>query len=308
MVAVIIPTYNRCSTLERCLASLERQSVAALEVVVVDDGSTDETQELVSRLATASQLNIRYLRQANCGCAAARNAGLRESRSELFLFLDSDDALEPQAIAGLLAELDRSGADFVYAPAVEVYPDGAEKLNRPVAAARPEHFAVEHFLDPNVRNGAVMFRRRLLDRVGPVDESMRYNEDSDFVQRYALLGTAAYCGLPAVRHYHHAGNKSGNRVRIYEALLDSGERILEGNPEFRHRLGDRALARLAEIRRLLLESLILAGDFDKAGTLASTLTRLPIADHLALAWRSRMPVVVERSLRRAFGALLARIP
>ncbi len=308
MVAVIIPTYNRCSTLERCLNSLEQQTFADLEVVVVDDGSTDDTGALVARLAGSSRLDLRYVRQPNRGCAAARNTGLRESCSELFLFLDSDDALEPQAIASLAAELDRSGADYVYSPAIEVYPDGMVAPNSPVAAGRPEDFAVEHFLDPNVRNGAVMFRRQLLDRVGWVNESMRYNEDSDFVQRYSLIGRAAYCDVPTVRHYHHAGNKSANRVRIYGALLDSCERILADNPGFLGRLGHRADARLDEIRRLSLESLILAGDFAAAATLAPKVDDLPWPDRLALAWRLRMPVVVAQAVRSSLAAVRRRMP
>jgi glycosyltransferase involved in cell wall biosynthesis len=308
MVAVIIPTYNRYSTLERCLNSLEQQTFADLEVVVVDDGSTDDTGELVARLAESSRLDLRYIRQPNRGCAAARNTGLRESRSELFLFLDSDDALEPQAVASLVMELDRSSADFVYSPAIEAYPDGAVKLNSPVAAGHPELFAVEHFISPNVRNGAVMFRRRLLDRVGWVNESMRYNEDSDFVQRYSLLGIAAYSSTPTVRHYHHADNKSANRVRIYDALLESCERVLADNPKFLDRLGRRADARLDEIRRLSLESLILARDFAAAATLAPKVNNMPWPHRLALAWRIGMPVVVAQAIRCRFAPMGKRIP
>jgi glycosyltransferase involved in cell wall biosynthesis len=308
MVSVIIPTYNRAATLERCLGSLEQQTFPAIEIIVVDDGSTDDTPALVARLANSLRLNLRYFHQPNRGCAAARNTGLRESRTELLLFLDSDDALEPQAIAGLVMELNRSGADFVYSPAIEVYPDGAEKLNNPVAAGHPEHFAVEHFLNPNVRNGAVMFRRRLLDRVGLVDESMRYNEDSDFVQRYALLGIAAYSSAPTVRHHHHAGNKSGNRVRIYEALLASCERILAANPDFCARLGERAAVRLNEVRRLLLESLILSGDFAAAAALAPRVNPLPWEHRRAIDWEMRAPVLLAQALRRGLAALQSRLP
>lgn len=308
MVAVIIPTYNRLATLDRCLGSLEQQTFPGIEVIVVDDGSTDDTPALLDRLAGSSRQNLRYIRQPNRGCAAARNTGLRQSHSDLFLFLDSDDALEPEAIASLATELDRTGADFVYSPAIEVYPNGARKLNAPVAAGSPERFAVEHFLDPNVRNGAVMFHRRLLDSVGLVDESMRYNEDSDFVQRYSLQGLAAYSRVPAVRHYHHTGNKSGNRVRIYEALLGSCERILAANPDFRARLGERAVARLDEVRRLLLESLILSGDFAGAADLAPRVKNLPLAHRHAIAWRVRAPVLVAQALRRGLAALQRRIP
>lgn len=307
MVAVIIPTYNRYSTLERCLGSIERQTFRAIEIVVVDDGSTDGTPDLISRLSNASQLDLRYVRQSNRGCAAARNTGLRESRSDRFLFLDSDDALEPAAITSLVTEMDRSGADFVYSPAIEIYPGGETKLNNPVAAGHPDSFAVEHFLDHNVRNGAVMFKRRLLSKVGLVDETMRYNEDSDFVQRYSLHGVASYSSVPTVRHYHHSGNKSGNRVRIYQALLESCERVLAANPEFRDRLGERGAERLDDIRRLLLESLIVAGDFASAAVVVPNIKKLPLAHRLALGWATDKPLIVDRVLRRGLAGLLRRL-
>lgn len=307
MIAVIIPTYNRRSTLERCLGSIEQQSYSAIEVIVVDDGSTDDTAEFIATLAKTSRMEFHYFHQPNSGCAAARNMGLRESRSDRFLFLDSDDALEPEAVESLAREMDRSGADFVYSPAIEVYPNGETRFNYPVAAGRPASFSTEHFLDPNVRNGAVMFHRRLLGKVGLVNDTMRYNEDSDFVQRYSLHGVAAYSDVPTVRHYHHAGNKSGNRVRIYEALLQSCEGILAANPEFRVRLGSQAAARLDEIRRLLLESLILTGDFSGAALVASNLQKLSLAHRLALAWHLKKLIVADRALRYGIGSLLKRM-
>lgn len=307
MVAVIIPTYNRATTLQRCLDSIERQTYPEIEIVVVDDGSTDGTNELIAGLAATSRHQLRYVHQANSGCAAARNTGLRTSTSDRFLFLDSDDELEPNAIANLVAELDRSQADFVYSPAIEVYQDGSTQLNIPVAANHPERFDIEHFMDPNVRNGAVMFRRQLLDTVGFVNETTRYNEDSDFVQRCALHGTAAYSMAPTVRHFHHPGNKSGNRVKIYEAMLASCERVLENHPEFRSRVGHRAMERLDEIRRLLLDSLISSADFEAAARLAPQVKQLSLAHRLALPLR--MPVIVkfDRALRNAVTAIHRKI-
>jgi glycosyltransferase involved in cell wall biosynthesis len=306
-VAVIVPSYNRMATLDRCLGSLEAQTFSAIEVIVVDDGSTDGTGDFLAVRRAATVLDLRCLRQDNAGCASARNAGLRASGAEFFLFLDSDDALECDAIASLLATLDRSGADFVYSPAIEVYANGRRCLNLPVAAGDPDSFAIAHFLDPNVRNGAVMFRRRLLDAVGFVDESMRYNEDSDFVQRYAIHGTAAYCAVPTVQHYHHAGNKSGNRVRIYEALLDSSTRLLAGHPAFRERLGERGAVRINEIRRLLLESLIVAGDFPAAARIAAIVEGLSLVCRLAISAKVRWPLLAAQAMRHVMAAVRGRL-
>jgi glycosyltransferase involved in cell wall biosynthesis len=92
MLTVVIPTYNRCQTLRKALAEYQRQSARKeiLEIIVVDDGSTDSTRDMVLELADNSAVPIRYLRQENRGPAAARNLGIREVTSPIILFTDDD--------------------------------------------------------------------------------------------------------------------------------------------------------------------------------------------------------------------------
>jgi glycosyltransferase involved in cell wall biosynthesis len=90
-ISVIIPTYNRASFLNRALDSVQRQTLACNELIVIDDGSTDETSECVSRFAKECEIPVRYLFQKNQGPAAARNNGICEARFSHLAFLDSDD-------------------------------------------------------------------------------------------------------------------------------------------------------------------------------------------------------------------------
>jgi glycosyltransferase involved in cell wall biosynthesis len=90
-ISVIIPTYNREKLLERAIHSVLRQTIACAEIIIVDDGSMDQTADLVRYLAEKSATPIHYFHQGNMGPAAARNLGIQQSQSGLIAFLDSDD-------------------------------------------------------------------------------------------------------------------------------------------------------------------------------------------------------------------------
>jgi glycosyltransferase involved in cell wall biosynthesis len=100
-LSVVIPTYNRCETLRKALSAhldqTARENIS--EIIVVDDGSTDSTRDVVDKLAERSPISIRYFRQENKGPAAARNLGIREASSELILFSDDDIVPSPTLVA-----------------------------------------------------------------------------------------------------------------------------------------------------------------------------------------------------------------
>ena len=98
---IFTPTYNRAGTLERLFDSINRQTRRTFEWLVIDDGSVDETPELMARLIARADFPVRYLRQENAGKHAAFNHGVREAHGALFLTIDSDDELTPDAVAVL---------------------------------------------------------------------------------------------------------------------------------------------------------------------------------------------------------------
>jgi len=285
--------------IRRALESLEQQTYGSVQIIVVDDGSTDDTAEVVDRFSRKSRRSITYFRQENAGCASARNQGLQLADGALLCFLDSDDAWLPPAAESLVKALVAADADFVYSPAIESYPDGTERVNYPVAAGRPESFAVEHFSYTNVRNGAFMFRRHVLSEVRGLDERLRHNEDSDFIQRLAVRYRAAYCPTPTVKVYHHGGNKSLDRVGIYTALIRSAERVLNESPAFKAELGAAAERRMRELRTERVEALLLTGAFDEAQReCAAASGDMGALVRLATRMRSTMPLKVRDRFRR----------
>ena len=125
LVSVVVPAYNAAATLDETLCSVRAQTHRALEIIVVDDGSSDETPTIVERHA-AEDSRLRLLRQANAGVAAARNAGWRAAKADLISFIDADDLWAPTKIERQLQALEQAGpsAGLAYCWTARLAEDG----------------------------------------------------------------------------------------------------------------------------------------------------------------------------------------
>lgn len=112
MISIIVPVYNNLLYLERCVDSLLAQTDQAIEILLVDDGSTDGTAELCDRMAQRDE-RIRVLHKENGGTSDARNVGITNARGEYFAFVDSDDTIEPDMMEKLRTAMERSGKSIV---------------------------------------------------------------------------------------------------------------------------------------------------------------------------------------------------
>jgi CDP-glycerol glycerophosphotransferase (TagB/SpsB family)/glycosyltransferase involved in cell wall biosynthesis len=110
-VSVVVPVYNVAAYLEACLESLAQQTMTDLEIIMVDDGSTDESPVIAERFVARDE-RFRLVRQTNAGLGAARNRGIDQSTGEFLAFVDSDDVLPRRAYEALLGALDRTSSDF----------------------------------------------------------------------------------------------------------------------------------------------------------------------------------------------------
>ncbi|MFC9175376.1 CDP-glycerol glycerophosphotransferase family protein [Streptomyces sp. NPDC057107] len=141
-LTVVVPLYNVEEYLGACLTSLAEQTMADLEVVLVDDGSTDNGPVVAAEFAD-SDPRFRLIRQQNAGLGAARNAGVREAdpAAEFLTFVDSDDIVPPGAYERMLAELDSSGSDFATGNVLRLRANGALEqspmFRKPMEKARP---------------------------------------------------------------------------------------------------------------------------------------------------------------------------
>lgn len=119
LVSVIVPVWNGAAYLEACLKSISVQTVTDMEIIVVDDGSTDQTWSLLERLAQ-EDVRIIPVHQENAGVSEARNAGLERSRGEYIRFVDVDDTLPPESMAALVEKAQANGSDLVLGAYTEV--------------------------------------------------------------------------------------------------------------------------------------------------------------------------------------------
>lgn len=119
LVSVIIRTYNRAATIREAVKSALAQTLSDREILVVDDGSTDNTHALLAELP-----GIRYLRQANSGIVGARQTGLREARGKYVALLDSDDRWTPDYLERMIAPMETGGAGIALCDLVRIDPEG----------------------------------------------------------------------------------------------------------------------------------------------------------------------------------------
>ncbi len=312
LVSVIIPTYNRAALIGEAIESALRQTYSAREVIVVDDGSTDETLGVLARYGNA----IHTVRTPNRGCAAARNAGVRLARGAHLAFVDSDDVAPPEKLAIQVPVLDADpDVGFVYGPSVAFGPElPAEVALQPVRPGSDGCVAEGIFLTTLIGFDSVLLRREAVERAGGFDETLRHNEDTDLLLRVALDWKAVYVEVPTGRHRWHPGRKSRDEVALLRAVLRSMEQVLHARQDFRARLGARADARLAQVRREISRALAKQGELAAARAEAAAAWKQQPSVRLA-AWRlilASPPLVpvglgALRFLARSLGFLRARL-
>lgn len=179
LISVIIPTCNRADWLAECIQSVIAQTLPPSEILIVDDGSTDHTPQLVAQLARESPLPIRSIHQDNRGAAAARNTGIRSARGDIVCFLDSDDRFVPEKIASQLARLRPSSRLLSHTR--ELWLRRSRPLSQKKKHQPPDGDIFSASLAMCVVGmSTVMARREVFDRYGLFDESLPCCEDYEF--------------------------------------------------------------------------------------------------------------------------------
>lgn len=188
LVSVVIPTYNRAHCINAAIDSVLAQTLGDVEIIVVDDCSTDDT---AARVAAIEDARVLYVAQpSNKGGAAARNAGIRLARGEFVAFLDSDDLWLPEKLAKQIEGLRQAGpgCGLSYTWLACVDDDGNEtlRIHPDIDGACFEQMLVSNFIG-SFSN--VVVRRALLLEVGMLDESFRSCQDWDLFIRLCRKAT-----------------------------------------------------------------------------------------------------------------------
>jgi glycosyltransferase involved in cell wall biosynthesis len=221
LVSVIIPTYNRVKLLPRALDSVFTQTYRPIELIVVDDGSTDNTKDVVLAFkkvtAHDDQFYFVYIPQKNSGSQSARNRGLQEARGNYIRFIDSDDELFPDATRSQVETMKNSRA-------VVSYGDWEEKSDAQVAHLnRQGVFSARDILDPIgdllgdkwCPNFCYLINKEVVVNVGGWDGSYKALQDRDFIQRIAYTGNEFVHVNCNIGCYHqHSGDRVSRRDKL----------------------------------------------------------------------------------------------
>lgn len=230
--SIVIPCYNYARVVERAMRSALAQPGDDYEVLVINDGSTDDSHDVLERFAAdCGDRPLRVVHQANAGLSAVRNRGAELARGDYLIYLDADDELMPDALAQLRTALAADRPAMVIGGHLSIHADGREKLHRqpPLPVSREAAFLAFLRKDIAISNGAVAMRRDVVQAT-PYDETLRHAED---IPVFALILARHDCvALEAAlaRIYKHDDSMRNNVVTAQRAKMRLPE-VLFDNPQ-----------------------------------------------------------------------------
>lgn len=207
-ISVVIPAYNAAHFLPRCLKSVFAQTLSPSEVIVVDDGSSDDTAEV------AAKLGARVISKRNGGLSAARNTGVLAASTDWVALLDADDLWAPEKLE-LQAARVREGTVLVYT-GIRVFDDNGVRQSC-VASSPDQVRAMLRYCNP-IAPSSVMARRDVIEREGGFREDIRACEDWDMWVRLKRIGSFEAVKLPVTDYYVHPGSMSTDPRRMLVAV------------------------------------------------------------------------------------------
>lgn len=203
--SIIIPAYNYGHTLLRAVESALAQPGEDYEILIIDDGSTDNTPEIIAKISQQAPSKIRPYRQTNAGSAATRNYGIKHSKGDFILFLDADDALMPNALDVLRRVLDaRTAAQLIIGAYIVVNPEGHERYRGNPAPPTSAEKRFSYYLEKKLlaSSGATLFSRKIFDTL-QFPEQFRSAEDIPVYALALALFNAVIIEEPLAKIYSH---------------------------------------------------------------------------------------------------------
>jgi glycosyltransferase involved in cell wall biosynthesis len=178
LISVIIPCYNSEKFISDCIDSVLKQDYKNIEIILVDDGSTDGTNEILKKIVSANSEKIKLLTQKNCGASAARNAGLQIANGEYIQFLDSDDILLPEKITHQVSLLGKNNLPgFIAASFIR---HEKEKMTIPVFSGDSWTALIRGKLGCTCSN---LFNKKVIENAGGWKEAQKSSQESELMFR-----------------------------------------------------------------------------------------------------------------------------
>jgi glycosyltransferase involved in cell wall biosynthesis len=221
-VSIIIPTYNRSGFIHSAITSILSQTFQDYEIVIVDDGSIDNTESVVDSFSCAK---IKYIKHdSNRGEATSRNTGIKHSHGEFIAFLDDDDEWMPEKLDRQITLMSQHGKQVggIYTGILTIDRDSGDLVEQIIPQKRG--YIYDDLLVENCvfTPSTVLLRRECFTKVGLFDRNITYGPDYDMWIRIAKEYQFEYIKEPLVKYYIHKNRLSGN----YEKFIAGAETIL----------------------------------------------------------------------------------
>ena len=243
-VSVVIPTFNRINLLERAVNSVIRQTKNAFEIIVVDDGSDDNSSEMVKQKFGS----VILVRQENCGVSAARNRGIEISKGDWIALLDSDDEWKPNKLEKQINALSED-PDYFFCHTNETWIRNGVRVNQGKRHKKYGGYIFDKCLDIcRISPSSALFKKSILEHVGLFDNELHVCEDYDLWLRITREHKILFIDEPLILKYGgHSDQLSKNIDGIEIYRIRSLEKLLRNK---RIKRDDRLLATEMLLRKL----------------------------------------------------------
>jgi glycosyltransferase involved in cell wall biosynthesis len=308
-ISTIIPTYNSAKTLERAIKSVLQQTLPAHEIIIIDDGSVDETPEVINRF----QGKIKYIKQTNSGVSAARNTGIKESSGNWIAFLDADDEWLPSKLelqSRILKK--KTGVKWCAGEVQIVRRTNCTIITVPKTRKIEKKWAV-HFFEACLKGiffqtSTFLISRQLFSEIGTFDPSLRVSEDRDLWWRIATLYPEIGYVSEVCSHYYldtpsSLTKKNNNRTESLRVVCRHIDRARDEKVDaalyykkYMNHLCFQYLLRCAS-REIILSSEIRNN--------AENLINITAPERILLIGLKSLPEICARSLVKLFSLLCA---
>lgn len=223
MISIIVPVYNTAKYLPECLDSILNQEYGDLEIILVDDGSTDESLKVCEKYAEIDNRVIVYHKE-NSGVSDTRNFGLSRANGEYISFCDSDDVIKPELYQLLYETMIQQGVDRVVCGYAYLYEDGHTVYSKPrLADGRYDaDYILPKMIDDGTMSGFLfsgvynsLFKKKIIyDNNLHFESDIKYNEDSLFSFKYMLSSQSIYSlqSLPTYLYRQHSNSSTSRRT------------------------------------------------------------------------------------------------
>lgn len=289
-VSVIIPTYNYGRFIGEAIKSVLEQTYPIAEIVVVDDGSTDNTKEVVASFGE----KVRYISQKNSGVSAARNNGIKNSSGNFIALLDADDAWFAEKIERQMAKFVEGGEiGLVHCGMREFNTETNETIKLLLEGS--EGWVANGLLlfeKPvvTVSGSAIMVSRKAFEAVGGFDSNLKIFEDWDFCYRVASKFKVGFVAEPLVNYRHHGNNTHLNVKEMEHSFRIAWNKAFKTNDEKILRLRRRAFG---NVHKALAGSFLQSGqyfDFTKHLLMSLWFKPVYLGYYLSLFLRGRRKI------------------